>query len=188
MKYHNVILFLIPFCSFSQDYSFSSLNISGSLTSGSLTVDNILVNEVSIGLNSDSDIVTLSNGTVSFKNEIKTISDARVKNNIKSFGPSLEMILKIQPKKYNMLEKKTQRKKIGFLAQDVKNIFPELVSMDKNKMLALNYQGLIPLLINSFNELNYKIRELSDRIKNLKRKIVEKISASDKNKQRGKIE
>ena len=53
MKYYNVILFLIPFCSFSQDYSFSSLNISGSLTSSSLTVDNILVNEVSIGLNSD---------------------------------------------------------------------------------------------------------------------------------------
>ena len=106
MKYHTVILFLIPFCSFSQDYSFSSLNISGSLTSSSLTVDNILVNEVSIGLNSDPDIVTLSNGTVSFKNEIKTTSDARVKNNIKSLGPSLEMILKIQPKKYNMLEKK----------------------------------------------------------------------------------
>ena len=157
MKYYNVILFLIPFCSFSQDYSFSSLNISGSLTSSSLTVDNILVNEVSIGLNSDPDIVTLSNGTVSFKNEIKTTSDARVKNNIKSFGPSLEMILKIQPKKYNMLEKKTQGIKMGVLAQDVKKIFPQLVTMDKNKMLAVNYQGLISLLINSFQELLFNL-------------------------------
>lgn len=174
MKYYNVILFLIPFCSFSQDYSFSSLNISGSLTSSSLTVDNILVNEVSIGLNSDPDIVTLSNGTVSFKNEIKTTSDARVKNNIKSLGPSLEMILKIQPKKYNMLEKKTQGIKMGVLAQDVKKIFPQLVTMDKNKMLAVNYQGLIPLLINSFKELNHKNTELSDRIKNLKKIIAEK--------------
>ena len=174
MKYYNVILFLIPFCSFSQDYSFSSLNISGALTSSSLTVDNILVNEVSIGLNSDPDIVTLSNGTVSFKNEIKTTSDARVKNNIKSFGPSLEMILKIQPKKYNMLEKKTQGIKMGVLAQDVKKIFPQLVTMDKNKMLAVNYQGLIPLLIHSFQELNHKNTELSDRIKNLKKIIAEK--------------
>ena len=174
MKYYNVILFLIPFCSFSQDYSFSSLNISGSLTSSSLTVDNILVNEVSIGLNSDPDIVTLSNGTVSFKNEIKTTSDARVKNNIKSLGPSLEMILKIQPKKYNMLEKKTQGIKMGVLAQDVKKIFPQLVTMDKNKMLAVNYQGLIPLLINSFQELNHKNTELRDRIKNLKKIIAEK--------------
>ena len=174
MKYYNVILFLIPFCSFSQDYSFSSLNISGALTSSSLTVDNILVNEVSIGLNSDPDIVTLSNGTVSFKNEIKTTSDARVKNNIKSLGPSLEMILKIQPKKYNMLEKKTQGIKMGVLAQDVKKIFPQLVTMDKNKMLAVNYQGLIPLLIHSFQELNHKNTELSDRIKNLKKIIAEK--------------
>ena len=171
MKNYLVILFLIPFCSFSQDYSFSSIDISERLTSGSVTVDNILVNEASIGLDSDLDIVTLANGTVSFKNEIKTTSDARVKNNITSFGPSLEMILKIQPKKYNMLEKKSQRKKIGFLAQDVKHIFPELVSMDKNKMLAVNYQGLIPLIINSLNELTYKNIALSNRIKNLKKRI-----------------
>jgi hypothetical protein len=129
------------------------------------------VNEASIGLNSSLEIVTLANGTVSLKNEIKTTSDARVKNNITSFGPSLEMILKIQPKKYNMLEQKSQRKKIGFLAQDVKHIFPELVSMNKSKMLAVNYQGLIPLVINSLNELTYKNIALKNRIKNLKERI-----------------
>lgn len=171
MKYYIVILFLISFCSLSQNYSFSSIDISERLTSGSVTVDSILVNEASIGLNSSLEIVTLANGTVSLKNEIKTTSDARVKNNITSFGPSLEMILKIQPKKYNMLEQKSQRKKIGFLAQDVKHIFPELVSMDKNKMLAVNYQGLIPLVINSLNELTYKNIALKNRIKNLKERI-----------------
>lgn len=171
MKYYIVILFLISFCSLSQNYSFSSIDISERLTSGSVTVDSILVNEASIGLNSNLEIVTLANGTVSLKNEIKTTSDARVKNNITSFGPSLEMILKIQPKKYNMLEQKSQRKKIGFLAQDVKHIFPELVSMNKNKMLAVNYQGLIPLMINSLNELTYKNIALKNRIKNLKERI-----------------
>jgi hypothetical protein len=171
MKYYIVILFLISFCSLSQNYSFSSIDISERLTSGSVTVDSILVNEASIGLNSSLEIVTLANGTVSLKNEIKTTSDARVKNNITSFGPSLEMILKIQPKKYNMLEQKSQRKKIGFLAQDVKHIFPELVSMNKNKMLAVNYQGLIPLMINSLNELTYKNIALKNRIKNLKERI-----------------
>jgi len=171
MKYYIVILFLISFCSLSQNYSFSSIDISERLTSGSVTVDSILVNEASIGLNSSLEIVTLANGTVSLKNEIKTTSDARVKNNITSFGPSLEMILKIQPKKYNMLEQKSQRKKIGFLAQDVKHIFPELVSMNKNKMLAVNYQGLIPLVINSLNELTYKNIALKNRIKNLKERI-----------------
>ena len=103
MKYYIVILFLISFCSLSQNYSFSSIDISERLTSGSVTVDSILVNEASIGLNSNLEIVTLANGTVSLKNEIKTTSDARVKNNITSFGPSLEMILKIQPKKLKIL-------------------------------------------------------------------------------------
>ena len=43
--------------------------------------------------------------------------------------------------------------------------------MDKNKMLAVNYQGLIPLIINSMNELTYKNIALSNRIKNLKKRI-----------------
>ncbi len=84
------------------------------------------------------------------------------------------MILKIQPKKYTLFKEQSQGIKMGVLAQDVKKIFPQLVTMDKNKMLAVNYQGLIPLLINSFQELNHKNTELSDRIKNLKKIIAEK--------------
>jgi len=35
----------------------------------------------------------------------------------------------------------------------------------------VNYQGLIPLIINSMNELTYKNIALSNRIKNLKKRI-----------------
>ena len=64
--------------------------------------------------------------------------------------------------------------KIGFLAQDIQKVFPELVSISKNKMLAVNYQGLVPVLINSVNELSVKNSNLKSRIKKLRKLISEK--------------
>ena len=174
IKYQTLILFLTSFCSFSQDYTFRATDVLIKLTGGSISVGEIFINDSIIGLNSATNIIALEDGKLSVNAEIITTSDARVKNNIKSFGPSLEMILKIQPKKYTFFKEQSQGIKMGVLAQDVKKIFPQLVTMDKNKMLAVNYQGLIPLLINSFQELNHKNTELRDRIKNLKKIIAEK--------------
>ena len=49
---------------------------------------------------------------------------------------------------------------IGVLAQDIKEVFPELVSKDDNEMLAVNYQGLVPVLINALKEQQSEIDEL----------------------------
>ena len=49
---------------------------------------------------------------------------------------------------------KEQKVKIGLLAQEVQKVFPELVNEDKNGMLSLNYQGLIPILIKALKEQN----------------------------------
>jgi hypothetical protein len=49
---------------------------------------------------------------------------------------------------------KEQKVKIGLLAQEVQKVFPELVNEDKNGMLSLNYQGLIPILIKALKDQN----------------------------------
>jgi hypothetical protein len=41
-------------------------------------------------------------------------------------------------------------------------------------MLAVNYQGLVPVLINSVNELSLKNADLKSRIENLRKLISEK--------------
>ncbi|MAB30631.1 MAG: hypothetical protein CMP78_03475 [Formosa sp.] len=52
--------------------------------------------------------------------------------------------------------------KIGLLAQDVQKVLPELVkeSDDKQGTLSVNYQGLIPVLINAIKEQQEQIDEL----------------------------
>jgi hypothetical protein len=46
-------------------------------------------------------------------------------------------------------------------------VFPELVSEDDNEMLAVNYQGLVPVLINALKEQDDKISRLENLVEKL---------------------
>ena len=61
--------------------------------------------------------------------------------------------------------------KIGLLAQEILKVLPELVKEgnDKNGTMSVNYQGLIPVLINAIKEQQNQIDELMIKIE-LKRK------------------
>jgi hypothetical protein len=42
---------------------------------------------------------------------------------------------------------KDGKQRIVIIAQEIKEVFTELVSEDTNKILAVNYQELVPLLL-----------------------------------------
>ena len=102
---------------------------------------------------------------LTIKGDILVSSDARLKANIVSLGSTLAKLLLLDGKTYTM--KKDGKQKIGVLAQDIQNVFPELVSQDDDKMLAVNYQGLIPILINALKEQDAKISRLEQLTKEL---------------------
>ena len=47
--------------------------------------------------------------------------------------------------------------RFGFLAQNVKEVFPELVHTDKSGYMYVDYIGLIPILVQSINELRAEL-------------------------------
>jgi hypothetical protein len=57
--------------------------------------------------------------------------------------------------------------KIGLLAQEVQSVFPELVKKANNsdETLSINYQGIIPILLNAIKEQQAQIKELKALIK-----------------------
>jgi hypothetical protein len=63
--------------------------------------------------------------------------------------------------------KKNGKQKIGVLAQDIQKVFPELVTTDDKDMLAVNYQGLVPVLINALKEQDNKISRLENLVEKL---------------------
>jgi hypothetical protein len=56
----------------------------------------------------------------------------------------------------------------GFVAQEVKEIFPDLVIEDEVGFLAINYIGFIPLIIESYKEQQTKIENLEREIARIK--------------------
>ncbi len=59
---------------------------------------------------------------------------------------------------YSELAKGSER--YGFLAQNVKDVFPELVHSDKSGYMYVDYIGLIPILVQSINELRAELAEV----------------------------
>ena len=104
-------------------------------------------------------------GNMTIGGDVVVSSDARLKANIVSLGATLAKLLLIDGKTYTM--KKNGKQKIGVLAQDIQKVFPELVTTDDKEMLAVNYQGLVPVLINALKEQDDKISRLE--------KLVEKL-------------
>ena len=82
--------------------------------------------------------------------------------------------MQLDAKRYTMKADKEQKQKIGLLAQEVQKVFPELVSEDKNGMLAVNYQALVPVLINALKEQEGNYNELEKELSELETLIKEK--------------
>jgi len=74
----------------------------------------------------------------------------------------LEDINKESLKAYEKkLREQALRTHFGFVAQELQQVYPELVYEQDNGYLAINYVELIPVLVQSIKELNAKVEELS---------------------------
>lgn len=86
-------------------------------------------------------------------NSITNQSDARLKDNITDTEDMLSVINGIEIKAFDWL---TDGKHVsaGIIAQQLRQIIPELVSEDDNGLLGVNYIGLIPYLVKAVQELS----------------------------------
>ncbi len=95
-----------------------------------------------------------------------TASDFRLKKNIDNLKNGLEIILKLEPKEYQYKDVQNGKRSIGFIAQDVKDIIPELVSSN-GEYLGVNYDGLAALAIQAIKEQQELINSLQSQINDL---------------------
>jgi hypothetical protein len=151
-------------------------NLSGSTVTNSATEANyantafVIGNGTASNAKSDAFKVMVNGNTtvgndLTVSGDVVVSSDARLKANIVSLGSTLAKLLLIDGKSYTM--KKDGKQKIGVLAQDIQKVFPELVTTDDKDMLAVNYQGLVPVLINALKEQQSEIDELKEMFKEL---------------------
>lgn len=120
----------------------------------------------------DNALMTSSGGTVSFTFGAGTInleagvgpSDERLKENVKSIEDSLDKILAMNPVEFEWREgyedvHKNSGKDIGFIAQEIEKIQPELVGEHKD-FKTLDYEKFAPLIVGAIQDLTKELREI----------------------------
>lgn len=112
-----------------------------------------------------------------------TTSDARLKTDIEELDNVGAKIRNLVPVSYVLLSDVTAsgdtetsdggndasaaRHQYGFLAQDVREIFPDLVYEDAEGMLSLDYQGFIPILVDAVKSLQTTVEQQAETIRTL---------------------
>jgi len=111
-------------------------------------------------------------GNVSnYSGQYGAVSDSRLKENIVNCGPKLEKMLKIRVVNYNF-KGSDSMKYIGVLAQELEELFPELVleTNTQERFKSVNYSNLTIMLIKAFQEQQVLINNLNATLEELENK------------------
>jgi hypothetical protein len=98
-------------------------------------------------------------------------SDRRLKDDIQVIPNALDKVLKLEGVQYKL--RKTGENGIGLVAQDVEEVFPELVRTDADGYKSLQYGNLVAPLIEAVKEQQKEIDVQQKQIDELKAAIEE---------------
>jgi len=92
-------------------------------------------------------------------------SDKRLKDNIVRIENPLEKIDKIGGYTFDWNDKQETYtgKDVGVIAQEIQEVLPELVTERDNGYLAVKYEKIVPLLIESIKELKQEVDEIKQK-------------------------
>ncbi len=120
-------------------------------------------NSGNVGIGTTTPTQRLSvNGNICYTGSVGACSDFRYKKNITPLKNSLHQVLLMQGINYDWKVNEFPDKQfndnnqIGFIAQDLEKLYPELVITDDNGYKSVDYPKLTPILVEA-------IKELSDR-------------------------
>lgn len=127
----------------------TSINCSSITSTGVVTVNNNIKCGDKITLNSTTGEITAQS--------FNARSDARLKTNIKPLTYH-DSILDIPVREYDW--KESGKHAIGFIAQELKEVYPELVDENEEGILSIKETKLVYLLIEEVKKLKEEIQEL----------------------------
>jgi hypothetical protein len=160
------------------DLEFSNLILSGNLgMSGNLGIgttnsvtdldvigSSYISNSLGIGTTNSGNCGALEVlGTVC-ATDFNSTSDKNLKTNIQKIPDPLDKVLQLNGYTFNW--KETNKESVGVIAQELEEIFPQLVNGVSQK--SVNYNGIIAVLIESIKELNQKVEDLTGEVRSLR--------------------
>lgn len=99
--------------------------------------------------------------------EVTAFSDIRLKDNVKSSQDVLDKVNDLRVVDYTLRQDKSNKKRIGIIAQELLEVFPQFVLGSHEDYYSINYAQMVSVCIKA-------IQELSEEVKELKKKLNEK--------------
>lgn len=133
-------------------------------------------NEVVIGYNAigaGSNTIQLGNSSItSIGGQVSwtAASDVRIKKNIVNTHYGLATVMQLRPVDYML--KNNDLKQVGFIAQEVQKLVPEVITgkegdLEKGEILGITYANLVPVLTKAIQEQQKQIEEQNKKIEYL---------------------
>ena len=111
-----------------------------------------------------------NSGNATAIGDVTAYSDVRLKENITPINNALQKILQLQGVSYNRIDTEDKSLKIGFIAQEVKKVVPEVVRVAEDTLAGLkdrhsiDYGKLTALLTEAIKEQQSQIEDLKKQI------------------------
>ncbi len=112
-------------------------------------------------------------GSIEYTGTITDVSDRRLKENLKSVENVLTRLQKLQAYTYNMKDDQEKVREYGLIAQELQEVFPEMVKVidSENEYLGVSYVQLIPVLLEAIKEQQTIINKQDKRYENLENRL-----------------
>jgi hypothetical protein len=133
----------------------------------------IMGGKVGIGTTTPSQILTVYNGTSTGAYTTTGwthSSDLRLKTNIVPISDVFTNIMKMQGVYYEW-KNDTGKRQIGFIAQDIEILFPEVVDTDENGYKSIAYGQLSAILVEAIKELKTENEELKKQLMEINNRL-----------------
>ena len=118
---------------------------------------------ISVGAENGSFINLIgSSGNINISGSLSQSSDRRLKKNIKTLTSGLSIVNQLRGVRYNWKDESRTGNKIGFIAQEVEDVLPELVKTRENGFKGVNYAEMTAVLVEAVKELSKQIDELKN--------------------------
>ena len=104
-------------------------------------------------------------------------SDERLKKDIKPIEKALDKVLRLKGTSYEYRseetagQKRSERRNLGFVAQQVGEVLPETVTQDNRGAYGIDYIAMIPLLVEAIKEQNKTIEAQQLELKSLRDQV-----------------
>ena len=114
-------------------------------------------------------------GDITSSGDITGFSDVALKKNISTLQGSLEMVMSMRPVSYEMKGSSDGRRRVGFVAQEVERILPQVIHVSPHdvhgNLKSIAYGNLTSPIVGALQEVVRRMDLLDERLRRLEQSV-----------------